>query len=49
MKKNDFKDLLKSIDQARDIRKAKRKPSWVSKVGLENIDGYFKEKAGKTC
>lgn len=38
MKKNDFKDLLKSIDQARDIRKAKRKPSRVSKVGLKNIN-----------
>lgn len=38
MKKNDFKDLLKSIDRARDIRKAKRKPSQASKVGLKNIN-----------
>lgn len=38
MKKNDFKDLLKSIDQARDIHKAKRKPGRVSKVGFKNIN-----------
>ena len=38
MKNNDFKDLLKSIDQARDIHKAKRKPSRVSKVGFKKIN-----------
>ena len=31
MKANDFQDLLKSIDQAREIRKGERKPSRVFK------------------
>ena len=31
MKANDFQELLKSIDQAREIRKGKRKPSRVFK------------------
>ena len=31
MKTNDFQELLKSIDQAREIRKGKRKPSRVFK------------------
>ena len=31
MKANDFQELIKSIDQAREIRKGKRKPSRVFK------------------
>ena len=41
MRKKDFKDLLKSIDQARRISFMSRRPS--KKVTLESVDIHLKE------